>query len=294
MSNKIQSLLRSVFALGAAFIIIVIGNIVIVAQTTGTWRANSDRGKDGEIHISFSRETERNGKNSFGSSFKFEEFQGLTKSDTLASNTKVSFRLNREAGIIECEGSFSNGNGSGTFRFTANQSFASSMENLGFKLNQEKLFAATTLDITSAFARDVASMGFKDTDFEDVIKAKIFKVTPGYAAEMRSIGFPDLDMEGLVKARIFKIDADYARRVREMGFSDLSMEKMVKLSIFKVTPEFISELQGEGLVNLSIEDLVKLRIFKVDAEFIRKARSENVRIDVESLVNRRIGVWGKR
>jgi hypothetical protein len=294
MSKTIQFLLRSVFAVCAAFIIIVIGNIVIIAQTTGTWKATTDSGKDGEIHVSFSRDSERHGKNSFGSNFDFRDFEGLNERETLGSNTKVNFRLKREAGIIACEGSFTDGKGSGTFRFTPNQSFVSSMETLGFKLDQDKLFSAAALDVTTSFARDIQSLGFKNLDIEDVFKAKIFNVTPAYAAEMNSIGFPNLDMEDLVKARIFKIDADYARRVRDMGFSDLSMENMVKLSIFKVTPEFISELRGEGLVNLSIEDVVKLRIFKVDAEFIKKARSENVAIDVESLVSRRIGVWGKR
>ncbi len=293
MSKTIQSWLRSVFAVSAAFIIIVIGNIVIVAQMTGTWKANADRSKSNEIHISFSQETGRNGKNSFGSNFEFKDFEGLTERDTLGSNTKVNFRLNREAGKIECKGSFTDGKGSGTFTFTPNQSFVSSMENLGFKLDQEKVFAATTLDVTTAFARDIQSMGFKNLDFEDVFKAKIFKVTSGYAAEMNSVGFSNLDMEDLVKARIFKIDADYARQIRNLGFADQTMENLVELRIFKVTPQFIDELRGEGLVDLSTKDLVKLRIFKVDAEFIRKARSENVAINVESLVNRRIGVWGK-
>jgi hypothetical protein len=35
---------------------------------------------------------------------------------------------------------------------------------------------------------------------------------------------------------------------------------------------------------------VKLRIFKIDAEYIRQARAEGARIDVESLVQRKIGV----
>jgi hypothetical protein len=62
------------------------------------------------------------------------------------------------------------------------------------------------------------------------------------------------------------------------------------MQIFKVTPEFITEVRNEGLTDLQIEDIVKLRIFKIDAEFIRNAKSEGTPIDVESLVQRRIGV----
>jgi hypothetical protein len=38
---------------------------------------------------------------------------------------------------------------------------------------------------------------------------------------------------------------------------------------------------------------VKLRIFKIDSEFIRQARADGVPIEVEKLVQKKIGVWGK-
>jgi hypothetical protein len=75
-----------------------------------------------------------------------------------------------------------------------------------------------------------------------------------------------------------------------MGFEKEPFESLVKMQIFKVTPEFLTEVRNEGLTDLNIEDLVKLRIFKIDAEYIRQARAEGARIDVESLVQRKIGV----
>jgi len=55
----------------------------------------------------------------------------------------------------------------------------------------------------------------------------------------------------------------------------------------------VTEMRNEGLTNIQIEELVKLRIFKIDADFIRKARSEGVPIEVERLVQRRIGIAQK-
>lgn len=75
-----------------------------------------------------------------------------------------------------------------------------------------------------------------------------------------------------------------------MGFNKEPFESLVKMQIFKVTPEFLTEVRNEGLTDLNIEDLVKLRIFKIDGEYIRQARAEGARIDVESLVQRKIGV----
>ncbi|MGH9874031.1 MAG: hypothetical protein ACRD9S_16390 [Pyrinomonadaceae bacterium] len=61
------------------------------------------------------------------------------------------------------------------------------------------------------------------------------------------------------------------------------------MRIFEVTPEFLAEVRNEGLTDLSVEDSVKLRIFNIDAEFIRKAKAEGVPLNVERLVQRRMG-----
>ena len=79
-------------------------------------------------------------------------------------------------------------------------------------------------------------------------------------------------------------------RIREMGFAADNFENLVKFSIFKVTPEFLAEVKNEGLTDLTAEDVVKLRIFKIDGAYIREARAEEPTINVEQLVQRKIGV----
>jgi hypothetical protein len=209
----------------------------------------------------------------------------------------------REAGRIDCEGSFQNGKGSGTFRFTGNQSFVAAMKGRGFDFEsdsskrrdgqdlEDRLFAATALNITTALADDLLSADFGKLEVEDLFKAAIFKVDSKFMREMKATGFPGLGMEELVKARIFKIDAGFVKEVADMGLGKTSsLEDLVKMRIFKVTPEFIAEARNEGLSDLSIEDLVKLRIFKIDGEFIRRAKADGVPLEVEELVQERIGV----
>jgi hypothetical protein len=286
-----------------ALIFIVFGSYVIVAQSviTGDWTADTKKEKSDEIHLSFERKTEKGGRNQHGSNFAYEDLQGLNRAET--QNGKVSFRLVREAGTIECEGSFVNGRGSGTFRFLGNQSFVDAMRSRGFDFAKsakhgshdvnDRLFTATTLNLTTAFADDLKSADFGPLDVDDLFKAVIFKITPQFMAEMKATGFPNLDLEDLVKARIFKIDAEFVRKVREMGFGTESFESLVKFSIFKVTPEFLNELKNEGLTDLTAEDVVKLRIFKIDATYIRESRAEEPNMTVEQLVQRRIGVRRK-
>jgi hypothetical protein len=302
MSRNFQFLLRACFAL----IIIVVGNYVIVAQTslTGEWKADAKSEKHPEkIYLSFSRKTEKGGMNQHGSTFEYADLQGLSRDQALGSSA-VRFSLVREAGTIECEGKFDGtGKGYGTFRFTGNSQFISAMKSRGFDFEgdamkkgndmENRLFAAATLNLTTAFTDDLLSANFGKLTVDDLFKAVIFKITPQFMAEMKASGFPNMGMEELVKARIFKIDANFVREVAQMGFEKEPFESLVKMRIFKVTPEFINEVRAEGLSNLDVEDLVKMKIFKIDGAFIRQAKSEGVPLEVEKLVQKRIGVYGR-
>jgi hypothetical protein len=303
-----------------AFVAYILGVPGVIAQTlTGDWTANTrtsvgpkHRSPDGDeeetkvedpnkIHLSFNRTSPNGGKNQHGSSFNYSDLEGLTRQQA-ESGGPVRFRLVREAGIIDCEGTFANGKGSGTFSFTANKNFVDAMKARGFDFEKqsaekkghndplEKLFAATTLNVTTALADDLKSANFGNLDVEDLFKAAIFKVDGKFMAEMKATGFPNLGMEDLVKARIFKVDANYVRQVKDMGFTDQGFEGLVKFRIFKVTPEFLNELKTAGLDKMDAEDIVKARIFKIDGEFIRQARAEEPNITMEELVQMKIGV----
>jgi hypothetical protein len=329
MRKNIYSLTTSLLKL--AFIIIVIGKYVIVAQTaiTGEWKSDNrseKQDKDGKIHLSFERRTD-NGRNQHGSSFSYSELQGLSREQT--QNGRVNFRLVREAGTIECEGVFTNGKGSGTFRFTPDSGYVSAMRSRGFDFEKSKnnhedglesrLLSAALINVTTALADDLKSVGFGNLDVDDLFKAAIFKVDSRFMAEMKATGFPNLTMEDLVKARIFKIDADFVRKVNDMGFGTMDFEQLVKYSIFKVTPEYLSEmkaagfdklsseevvkfrifnvtpqlltdLKNEGFSNLSSEEVVKFRIFNIDKEFMRRAKAEDPNVTVEQMVQMKIGV----
>jgi hypothetical protein len=310
------------FLFNIAFIVIVIGSYVIVAQTpvTGEWKANTRSEKStkkaddtrerfgpkgGDIHISFERSRGEKSRSQHGSSFDYSELQGLTAEQT--QNGRVSFRLVREAGTVECEGTFVDGKGSGTFRFVPDPGYLSAMSARGFDFSKtsskhadnparhaeaidDRMFSAALLNVTTALADDLRSVNLGTLDVDDLFKASIFKVDSKFMAEMKASGFPDLTMEDLVKARIFKIDADYVRQVHQMGFSNKGFEGLVKFRIFKVTPEFLNDLRANGFDNLSSEEIVKFRIFNIDPEFIRQAKAENPSVTVEEMVEMKIGV----
>ena len=268
---------------------------------TGEWTA-SLVDDNSRINVNFERKAGKSGRHQMGQTYDFTEL-GLSREQVL-SGGPAKFSLVREAGQIDCEGSFQNGKGSGTFRFAGNQSFLAAMKSRGFDFETEAtsqgerdvediLFTAAALNVTTALADDLASAGFGRIHVEDLFKAAIFKIDSAFMREMKASGFPHMGMEELVKARIFKIDAKFVSEATQMGFDKEPFESLVKMRIFKVTPAFIVEVRNEGLSDLSVEEIVKLRIFKIDGEFIRKARAEGVPLEVERLVQRRIGVGHK-
>jgi len=285
---------------GVALLIWIAGaNAVAQSTMTGEWTATVSTKDDSKIHLNLERRSDKSGRYQMGQGFDFSELQGLTREQALAGGP-VRFSLVREAGRVDMEGTFQNGKGSGTFRFTGNAGFVSAMKSRGFDFDQttdnddrdpeHRLFAATMLNVTTALADDLNSAGFGKLRVDDLFKAAIFKVDSNFMREMKASGFPNLGMEDLVKARIFKINAEFVRQVSQMGFDKEPFESLVKMQIFKVTPEFITEMRNEGLTNLQVEELVQLRIFKIDTDFIRQAKADGVPLEVQRLVQRKIGV----
>jgi hypothetical protein len=307
------------------FIVIVIGSITIVAQSTvaGEWRADArpnrgddDRDKEGKvkpwkgdrkgkINVQFDHWRGPNSHNSIGQDYSLAEL-GLTEQQV--QNGNVTFRLQREAGTVEGEGSFADFRGSGKFTFTPNMGFVSAMKARGFDFEQskhtirfnsddrdsdsltERLLSAALLNVTTALADDLNSANFGKLETDDLFKAAIFHVDSKYMAEMKATGFPNLTFEDLVKGRIFNIDADYVRQVKDMGLGINDFEGLVKYRIFKVTPDFLAELKNAGLTNVTEEEVVKCRIFKIDGEFVRKARAQDPSATVEDMVRMKIEV----
>ena len=269
-----------------------ITNAFIQETQSGTWTAEIKSGKaENEIQFTFNRRTNGGHSSMSGNGFSLDEFQGLSRSQVFSGvNTPVSFRLTREAGMVECEGSFRDGKGAGSWRLIPSQSFRSAMSSRGYNdLTDEQMFTSVMVNVTSKFVDDFKSIGFDRPTYKDVIKSRIFNVTPQFAAEMKSLGFDNLELEEHVKARIFKVDAEFVRQVRGMGFDKQSLEALVKLRIFKITPEFISEMKAANFESLTAEGLVKLRIFEISPAFVNRLKAEGLsQISVEDAVKLKI------
>ena len=158
--------LSLVLVVSVAGLVSVVGSSAALQSVfTGDWKASIDN--NSKINLSLERRSEKGGRHRMGQTYDFSELQGLTREQAL-SGGPVRFSLIREAGTIECEGSFQNGKGSGTFRFTGSQAFVSAMKSRGFDFEkdsdsndghdtEDRLFTAVALNVTTALADDLTS-----------------------------------------------------------------------------------------------------------------------------------------
>lgn len=245
------------------------------AALTGEWLADFSRQSPDEVQFTIIRRTARGGNHTSSSGFSLSEFQGLTREQALGARSDVRFRLVREAGTFECEGSFREGKGAGFWTLTPNQNFVSAMRSRGYdNLTDEDLFSAAVFDINIKSIEDLKSAGYDHLSFKELVEASIFKVTGDFAREMKSAGYESLTFKELVEARIFKVNGQYVREVQAMGFERQPFKGLVNMRIFKITPEFIREMRALGFDNLSLQDLTELSIHKVTPEFVNGLKSE--------------------
>jgi hypothetical protein len=73
-------------------------------------------------------------------------------------------------------------------------------------------------------------MGFASSDFEEMVKFRIFKVTPEYLNELKAEGIANLSSEDIVKFRIFKIDPQFIREARATE-PNITAEELVQMKI---------------------------------------------------------------
>lgn len=254
------------------------------AELRGTWNAELKDGKNDEIQMQLFRQSKQM---HMGTSMKLAELQGLTLSTVQAANTPVKFRLLRDAGTIQFEGTFNKGLGHGEFQFTANKEYLTAMKQMGFSEVDDKAFELTTIDVSRAYAKELRDLGY-NPDLKELISGRIFNVNREQVEGLKSVGVTDLSLKKLVEYRIFKVTPEYVREMRA-SFPNISLDKLVAMRIHNATPEFAREMAQLGYSKLDADKLVAFRIHGVTPEFVREMRALGFKdLDADQLVQFRI------
>lgn len=153
----------------------------------------------------------------------------------LPNGSAARFRLKRDAGLFEFNGTLANGGATGRFDFTPDPAFSTRMRAAGLRNWWEP-----------GVAFDYAATGKLPTPALQRPPPQ----SPPPAARLD---------ERLGTLRVHGVTSEYLRLLRQAGYDSLSDNQLIELRSRGVNTLDLQELQMRGHRNLSVDEIVKLK-----------------------------------
>lgn len=279
--------MRAGFKFAAVCFVLSAFTVAAVAQcktNRGTWTAEMSDDNSGKLQFRISCSQDIG---SMGRPLAPSELEGLDPAAMRGKHAPVKFRLVREAGSLQFEGTFNEGVGYGEFTFAANQDFLSNMKKMGYADVLDKAFTLTCIDVTRAYIQELRSLGLYP-DLGKVIEARIFNVNREQVDGLKAAGVNALELNSLVQYRIFKITPEYVQQMRA-SFPGITLDKMTQMRVLHVTPEFGKEMSRLGYSGLNVDQLIAFRVHNITADYIQEMHKLGFnKLDADQLVQFRI------
>ena len=206
-----------------------------------------------------------------------------------AAKHDVHFKIQRDAGSIDCEGFVQDQRGSGLFTFTANPHYVAEMAKLGFSFEDRQLLSATIFDVSFDFARAMKGAAVRGLDADKLFAFRIHGVTPEFIRDLRAAGLEAADASTLIAFRIHGVTPEIIRGLRAAGIDTTDPEKLIAFRIHGVSPEFAGEISHLGYPHAPPEQLIALRIHGVTPQYIEGLRSRGMQnLTLDQLISLRI------
>lgn len=271
---------------GAA--VAICGVVVLLAQAadttspiTGSWRLNNWTSGPDRVQFELTRIT-LTSHWSQSNEVGIEELHGLKRDQLHSVHSQVRFEIDRDPGVLLCEGSVVAGVGGGTFQFSPSGAFAAEMRRMGYgDVGEDTLFSMLMHDVNLVFVRAIQKTGMRDLSTGSFIKLRVYGITPESVAEIRSAGY-DYSTDDLVRLKVHGVRPDFLRDLKRYGYGNLSSDEIVKLRIHGVDSDYVRGLGSQPL--LSPDEIVKLKIHGVDTDFVRDLRAAHYEFSPDDMV----------
>lgn len=282
--------MREAVVLSLSLLIATIGSaavlpVGVVAQSAPAYRAewtadtfHTWRGDDDQPRVQFNLRAGA-GDSRWGFGIRLRDLVGLPPAAVANVANDVQFSWTREPGTFRFLGSFDNGRGAGTYTFTPDQTFVTSMASAGYRnLSSDQIVRLAVVDVTLSHVRGLAQAAYNSLPIEEVVRTRIHQVTPEFIRDLAALGYKGVPVESLIRMAIHGATPENIRALQAQGIRSLSVEELIKFRIHKVTPDFIRSMRDPGFKDVSEEQLVRMRIHNVDAMFVRHAREDGLSV----------------
>lgn len=159
----------------------------------------------------------------------------------------VAFTLDREPGDLACTGTIAaTGRGRGTCRFTADPGFAQDLAARGLPLRgrEQELVSLAILGARLASVDALEAEGARPTHVDQFIAATALDVTAGYVRELKGAGLRIGSFEDLIACRALKVDAGYVRSLASAGYRSLSSHDIIAMKAVGVTGAYARSINA--------------------------------------------------
>lgn len=203
-----------------------------------------------------------------------EKFEGLTTAQVSSSSSRVKFRLMREAGVFDCEGSAGDGQGTGTWTFTPHRAYLAGLAQMGFGgLSRANLWALAASDLKLDYVRELTGAGYAGLTIEQLTVMSSNNVRGSYIRDLKALGYEGLSVEELVALRSNGIEAELVQAYRSLLSGEIPAEQFIALRSNGVTTAYLQSLSTAGYVRPTASEALGLRVHGVTREFIERARA---------------------
>jgi hypothetical protein len=202
-------------------------------QTEGNWfgTIRNDR-------IQFILKGDGDDPNSLnGSIFNAREFTELPR------EKNGRFTLSYDAGTMEFTGKFDGNEGTGRYKFTADNEFAGFLEtqNITGITSDRDLLTLFLVNVKRSYVSMLRNNGYTQVRKNDLVAMSALHVDEDYIRSVRNTGFPDIRMSDLISFKSLGIDATYINAMRKAGYNIPTPGKLIGLKAMHV--------DGSGIAN---------------------------------------------
>src|SRR5579859_2548335 len=292
MSRRVGLILLSCLALVGTIVLLAQKPVVTAEELSGRWwlekKTNSSAGYC--LNLRYERGDRWSGDHSnWEDSFWVDAAQlhGFRAELLASSGAGAEFDFVRDAGTFHLKGWFSDGSGSGHYKFDPSPQFVAELRKRGLDTpTREQQMRMAMSGMTIEFVDSLKAAGYEFT-LDELIRAGNHGVNSEYVKAMQALGYKPATLQLLVRMRDHGVDPEYVRALAENGLKNLSAEEIVKMRDHGVDPTFITELKKYGIEGLSGTELARLRDHGVDPAFISSFEKMGYKLSTEELVRLR-------
>ncbi len=283
----------------------------------GTWSI-SPSDKPGEVRLRMEYRRSEAGDNeswSESNDVPIAQLHGLTFNDIRTGGNKA-FIIVQDAGQFRADGSFSGGQGGGTWTFAPSGTFASALAQRGVGTPTDKeqfqlamgRFKLSTLDtllrkgfqrpspgdlvamvehgVTGDYVDAMSGLRIEPKTVGELIRLQDRGVDARYAADMLRRA-PQLSAEDLVELRDHGVSSEYMQALADGGYGNVVPSQAERMMDHGVGHDYVRALRRLGY-HPNVDDLVRLVDHGVSVSFIERMRSHGyTHLSVDDLIRLR-------